>query len=110
MKKIVISVLLAVLFITIAREGVSASEVTHGRHYADTNQDGICDYCGEKDGCNLDICNVKGKYFVDKDGDGLCDNCTEGSVKCRNQRNKKNYANCGKNRNSRHHSSHYKNR
>ncbi len=35
----------------------------HGRHFADANGDGICDYSGGACG------------YVDRDNDGLCDNC-----------------------------------
>ena len=64
----------------------SAEKAVHGRHYVDLNRDGVCDYCGGEEECNLDICNVKGKYFVDKDKDKICDNCENGSSVCKNQK------------------------
>lgn len=73
MRKLAAGILLASLVMTAGATVVSASEVTYGRHYADVNQDGICDYCGQAGGCNLEVCNSNGRYFVDEDGDGICD-------------------------------------
>lgn len=62
MKKLAAGVLLAALVMTAGTAHVSAVEVTHGRYYVDADKDGICDYCGEEDGCNLEICNAKKKH------------------------------------------------
>ncbi len=37
--------------------------VEHGRHFADADGGGVCDYSG-------DVCS-----YVDRNNDGLCDNC-----------------------------------
>lgn len=74
MKKILTGLLVVTLAVSAGSVTVSAAETVYGRNYADANKDGICDYCGQEDGCNLKICNGNGRYFIDKDGDGVCDN------------------------------------
>lgn len=91
MRRFLTGILAATLVIGTGTMGVLAAEApVYGKHYVDLNQDGICDYCGEEEGCNLNICNGKGMYFVDMDGDGNCDNDTDGTRKCRNQKFYKN--------------------
>ena len=106
MKRFLAGMLAAVLVIETGTMSASAAVSTYGRHYSDLNQDGVCDYCNEKDGCNLDICNVKGKHFLDKDKDGICDNCKNGSSICKNQKSyRKNCKKYARQHNG-HHSSH----
>ncbi len=88
MKKILAGLLIATLTVSAGAVTTLAAEPVYGKHYMDCNKDGVCDYCGQEDGCNLKICNVKGKYFVDKDGDGICDNCANGSTKCKKYQKK----------------------
>ncbi len=87
MRRFLTGMLVAALVIGTGTVSASAAKApVYGRHYADLNQDGICDYCGEEDGCNLDICNRKGQCFVDKDGDGICDNYAEGGCEYKKQK------------------------
>lgn len=46
MKKRVFKVLAAAAAITMLITATAAAHGGHGRYYTDTNNDGICDYCG----------------------------------------------------------------
>ena len=59
-----------------------------GRHFADTDGDGVCDNAGTNCGVNYvdadgdGVCDNAGtncgRYYVDDNGDGICDNMGSG--------------------------------
>lgn len=103
MRKLMGGVLLAVMLVT-AAGGVQAPALaaTHGMHYIDANKDGICDYCGGKKSCNLEICDAHGKYCADTNQDGICDNYVNG---CHTRKQKSHCGQKYRSNTSKHHQS-----
>ena len=74
MMKKLIAILLAVFVLSTAALAVGHGRGGHGiwscdgtgNFYADTNEDGLCDYYG------TGTCGM-GRAYVDADGDGVCD-------------------------------------
>ena len=65
--------ILAVLLVVISTGSVyAAGGHFSGRHYVDSNSDGICDNWGTSHHGGHGACSGS---FVDENGDGVCDNC-----------------------------------
>lgn len=67
MKRVLTGIVATALVLSVGVTSAFAAGRGHGRHFTDTNGDGVCDYY-----------TTGGRYFVDADGDGVCDNCSGG--------------------------------
>lgn len=63
MRKLLTGIVTMGLLLSVGITTTFAAGTARGRNFADTNNDGICDYYNTS--CQ----------FVDNDGDGICDNC-----------------------------------
>lgn len=90
MKKLLSVILAAVTAVTMTGIIVSAHGGHHGSHrsssvisyccsedcsFCDSDNDGLCDSCGNKGYHCTDGCE-----YIDEDNDGICDNCNTKSV------------------------------
>lgn len=72
MKRWIIMALVVVLALSIM--AVPAFAAGNRANFADTNNDGVCDYYAEN-GCQMQSgCTMGNGAFVDADNDGVCDN------------------------------------
>ncbi len=119
MKKKTITLLAAMLALSIGMTSALAADETRGRNaadaddrgicgaaFADANGDGICDNCpnggirpqdgtGRRAGRNGAGC---GAAFADANGDGICDNCPNGGIRPQDGTGRRAGRRCGGNR------------
>lgn len=90
MKRVLTGILTALLTISLCGVTAFAAGPGGGRHFVDTDGDGVCDNAGSQcvyvdadgdgvcDSCGAIHAQLGGGNFVDADGDGVCDHYQSG--------------------------------